>query len=198
MAKGFSRKKLKASKSWADYQADHFKHESPLLFPVTIEMVADGSHFEFKMDRMSTKQLGEMTDKILDNVPVIQRDNIKTIIQHYVDDFKDIDESESPVPASPLDFDNIEREVIFLIYLNHENWTFSGHKQFGCPNDDHSNPNVRQLATFDGQRGILVQRTGKVKYRLKYDFYVTVHQKDGRATDIIIDPRDEEGSGTGD
>ena len=186
------------TKTWKSFQEEFLEQEQPILCPVTVEMIVDkkkgsGEFFEFKMLRMTSGQLGKLEGKILNNVPFNKKEEIKEIIAHYRDEFKD-DGDESAVAASPLDFYQIKRSVIYLVYLNNDNWTFSGHKQFNCLNDDENNPTVRQITTFDGQRGLLVDKSKLVDHRLKYDFYVTVHQRDGKATDIIIDPRDDDGS----
>ena len=187
---------------WTEYQQRYLGRKKPLLYPVTVEMKDISGDLAFDMRRMQTPLLGRLRSSILDNVPQRKKTYYSSIIKHYSDYFKAIDghgaEDEAPLlPPSVLDFNGVKRSVIYLIYLMHDNWTFSGHRQFACLNDDHHNPTVRQVGTFSGNRGIIVHRSGDIEDRLKYDYYVTVHRGNDKATEIIIDPRDSDNPGGG-
>ena len=113
-------------KQWADYQRIYLGRQKPLLYPVTIEMKDISGDLAFDMRRMRTPLLGRVKSSIVDNVPKVQKAYYQNIIKHYSDFFDD-SKNESPLlPPSVLDFNGIKRSVIYLIYLMHDNWTFSG------------------------------------------------------------------------
>jgi len=189
---------------WLNYQKEFLGREEPLLYPVTIEMVLDdeSGDMKFEMLRMRAPKVLEISASMLDNVPDRNKGFYEGIIEHYVEAFEKIDQppkaDESPLrPPSALDFDSVKRSVIYVIYLNNDNWSFSGHRQFNAPNDDVNDPKIRQIGTFSGNRGIMLRRAATLPRKLKYDYYVTVHNDVGRATDIIIDPDDDPTSGSG-
>ena len=187
---------------WTEYQQRYLGRKKPLLYPVTVEMKDISGDLAFDMRRMQTPLLGRLRSSILDNVPQRKKTYYSSIIKHYSDYFKAIDghgaEDEAPLlPPSVLDFNGVKRSVIYLIYLMHDNWTFSGHRQFVCLNDDHHNPTVRQVGTFSGNRGIIVRRSGDIEDRLKYDYYVTVDRGNDKSCDNIVDPRDSQNPGEG-
>lgn len=191
-------------KEWLNYQDKFLGRKEPLLYPVTIEMVLDDNtnDMKFEMLRMRAPKVLEIFDSMLDNVPDRNKGFYKDIIEHYIGEFEATDKppkaDEAPLrPPSALDFDQVKRSVIYVIYLNNDNWSFSGHRQFNSPNDDPTDSKIRQIGTFSGNRGILLRRAAALPRKLKYDYYVTVHNDGGRATDIIIDPDDDPTSGSG-
>jgi len=201
--------------TWKDYAKarPENKYPDPILYPVEIDLfdkvvsqttisergkpvTNKRNFFQFRKDRMRTTELVQIWQDVLDSVALSETQAMETILEDYFNFFKGNDGNNIKPPAGPLDFKLVDRPVIFLFYLNVGNWSFSGHKQFDCPNiDPHSNI-VRQISTFDNRNGILVYRGEDDTWQtspdnpFKYDFYVTVYQEDGTATDIIIDPRD--------
>jgi len=198
--------------NWADFAKKHpeSKYET-ILFPVEIGLKqvnvtqpvqtgenstdkVPGVFFQFEKTRLSSAKLTSIWTDILTSVSPSETTRIQPLLEQYKDFFEGQDGSNFTPPVGPLDFNEIKRPVVVLIYLNIANWLFSGHKQFECVNNDKANPLVRQISTFANRRGILFYRgeddTPKSSDPFKYDFYVTVYQEDGTATDIIIDPRD--------
>lgn len=186
---------------WLVYQALNQQRKKPLLYPVEVAMkaekVGDALHYVFEKKRMKKPNLVELESQILSNVPESKKALMKDTIEHYKDYFKK--DGDEIIPESPLDFNGVEHEVIYIIYLANKNWAYSGDCQFVCNNDDPYNPMIRQIGTFGGNRGVIVQRAALDCEAdvLKYDLYVTIYQGNGQETPIIIDPRDDDGIGGG-
>lgn len=192
-------------KDWLDYQHDvmgrdetEYSRNTPILCPLTIKMTSNAT---FQMDRMTVPFVDSLKDNIFASLPLAKKAAVNDVLLDYIDFFGDQDQDNAAIPPGPLDMQKVKRPVIYLIYLENDNWVFSGHKQISAVNDDPHLPEIRQLSAFDGNSGILVYRTHPIK-RLKFDYYVTVYEEDGKSTDIIIDPPDDDprsgsGGGTG-
>lgn len=192
--------------NWQDYQDfalndPNLPKKMPILYPVIVG-IKDGKIFR---ERIKTTDLGDITvaddliQKCSAGAPARFRSRLAKIYQHYHDFFHPHDAAQGGgfVP-SPLDF-HLKRPVLYMIYLLHDNWAYSGHKQFDVENDEVSNPTIRQKAVFDGMRGILVSNRYKKGKRHKYNLYVTISQTDAGkdlSTDIIIDPGMNTNEGT--
>ena len=197
---------------WIDFAKKHpeSKYET-ILFPVEIgvsqkivsqtsitsrgtPLTSKSLFTQFDKKRLPTPRLDAIWDDILNSVSPSETAQIEPLLEQYHDFFDGQDGGHFTPPPGPLDFNEIKRPVLVIVYLDVANWVFSGHKQFECVNNGKANPLVRQISTFDNRRGILFYRgeddTPKSSDPFKYDFYVTVYQEDGTATDIIIDPRD--------
>jgi hypothetical protein len=187
---------------WLVYQALNQQRKKPLLYPVEIAMKAENvggaPHYVFEKKRMKKSKVVELTSQMLSNVPSAKAALLKDVIEHYTAYFKK--DGDEITPQSPLDFNGVEHEVIYVIYLTNQNWAYSGYKQFVCCNDDQYNPLVMQWGTFDCNKGVIVQRAALdcEEDVLKYDLHVTIYQDGHKETPIIIDPRDDEHGGSGD
>ena len=183
-------------RGWLRYQFETFLGEGdyplPILCPLVISVKANEHKVNFEMKRIPTPRVAEMLPSVLDSLPNARHDSMTKIFKHYLGFFTS-EGKENPIKdESPLDLKDITSSTILLIYLQTPNWAFSGHRQFTCPNDDPYLPKAKQISTFNQQKGILVRRAAELDYDLKYDFHVTVYEDDGRSTEIIIDPRDDD------
>ncbi len=196
-------------KDWEDYQHDvmgrdesEYPSNKPILCPITIEMTENST---FRMDRMNAMVVDSLKSDIFQSLPLPKQSPVNDVLLDYIDFFKDQDEDAAAIPPGPLDLHQVKRPVLYLIYLENENWVFSGHRQIAAVNDDPHLPETRQMSAFQGSNGILIHRDQPQK-RLKFDYFVTIYQEDGDgnllATDIIIDPdggpRSSGGVGGGD
>ncbi len=166
----------------------------PILCPVKIGMRAPsrGKFVEFKKSRyLANAKSKTLFNKAEASVPLFYRDEFNAIRESYFKFFEGQDSVNTTITGSILDFGS-KRPVMYMFYLEHENWSFTGHKQFQVGNDSPHNPTCRQVSCFDGMRGIIVENSCQVEHRLKYDLFVTIAQEDedrGQlTTDIIIDP----------
>lgn len=198
--------------TWSDYQkvvvegpqpklpkVPEIPNKQPILYPVYV-WIEDGKIrreriLTTEMEFVPSGQSQSLLNQARSGVPSNYRDELDDIYDHYHKFFSAHDEAQGggAVP-SPLDF-HLQRPVLYLIYMKHSNWAFSGHKQFDVENDNPHNPAVRQVAVFDGMRGILVHNNDTREDRLKYNLYVTISQTENvdgvdvpMSTDIIIDP----------
>jgi len=202
MSKKFKKTDIIANvDTWQNYQKDRLKkgnHPGPLLLPVFVGIDQNG---EIVRNRIKANLLGDPSDgnsliaKAIESSPAYQHERLKELHKDYVDFFGQ-DFKQGGFPASPLDF-YIKMPVVFMFVLSNQNWTFTGDKQFSTDNDSQANPTVKQICSFGGMRGILIENNCKSKERVKYNLHVTIsqyvktpQQKDAElmTTDIIIDP----------
>lgn len=194
----------KDAPKWLDYQADALKKglspDQPLLYPIMVGM----PQAKIFRDRIKTPALAikgvtgvpRIMPRVMHAVTERQGKLFEPVFNHYYDFYHKYDEQQGgAIKPSPLDLYGIEHPVVFLFWLQHKNWAFSGNKQFDVENDDRSNPTVQKMTTFGNRRGLLVYNGCEADYRLKYNLYVTVSQTEtvgGKdvymSTDIIIDP----------
>jgi len=162
----------KAAPTWKEYQEkainDRIPRSQPLLYPIMIgmDMVKIGKSPVkspvITRSRLKTTTLGVegktsrnyLMPKVARAVTERQADLFGPVYKHYYDFYHPYDGQQSPVKPSPLDMYGLKHPVVFMFWLKHKNWAFSGQKQFDVENDVRGNPTVQNMTTFGNPIGL--------------------------------------------